>query len=112
MGHCAPIELDLARVAHQRHETAPSRLRTAWTVTPAPASATPSWVEELRTAGTELVTVADGFALDGPAAEVILAVMACCEDGAPRDQRADRRCAPASRPEGGHWGRPRTMDER
>src|SRR5437899_12614608 len=35
-----------------------------------------SGVEELRTAGTELVTVADGIALDGPAAEVILAVMA------------------------------------
>ncbi len=33
-------------------------------------------VEELRAAGVEIVTVADGFSLEGPAAEVILAVMA------------------------------------
>ncbi len=33
-------------------------------------------VEELRAAGTEIVTVADGFSLEGPASEVILAVMA------------------------------------
>jgi DNA invertase Pin-like site-specific DNA recombinase len=33
-------------------------------------------VEELRAHGVQLVTVADGFDLDGPAAEVVLAVMA------------------------------------
>jgi len=33
-------------------------------------------VEELRAAGTDIVTIADGFSLNGPAAEVILAVMA------------------------------------
>src|SRR5262245_27860787 len=33
-------------------------------------------VEELRAHGVELVTVADGFDVNGPAAEVILAVMA------------------------------------
>jgi DNA invertase Pin-like site-specific DNA recombinase len=32
-------------------------------------------VEELRSSGVEIVTIADGFTLDGPAAEVILAVM-------------------------------------
>lgn len=32
-------------------------------------------VEELRGHGVEIVTVADGFSLDSPAAEVVLAVM-------------------------------------
>jgi DNA invertase Pin-like site-specific DNA recombinase len=33
-------------------------------------------VEELRQTGAELVTVADGLTLDGPAAEITLAVIA------------------------------------
>jgi hypothetical protein len=33
-------------------------------------------IEKLRAHGAELVSVSDGFALDGPAAEVVLAVMA------------------------------------
>jgi len=33
-------------------------------------------VEELRRHGVELVSVSDGFSLDGPAAEIVLAVMA------------------------------------
>jgi DNA invertase Pin-like site-specific DNA recombinase len=33
-------------------------------------------VEELRAAGVDLVTIADGFDLNGPAAEIILAVLA------------------------------------
>src|SRR5436190_2138981 len=33
-------------------------------------------IEELRAAGCELVSVADGFDLTGPAAEIVLAVMA------------------------------------
>jgi DNA invertase Pin-like site-specific DNA recombinase len=32
-------------------------------------------IEEFRTAGSQLVSIADGFMLDGPAAEVVLAVM-------------------------------------
>ena len=43
----------------------------------APGSATTfEVVEALRAAGVELVTIADGFDLTGPAAEVVLAVMA------------------------------------
>src|SRR3954471_2098860 len=69
-------------------------------------------VEELRTAGAELVTVADGFTLDGPAAEVILAVMAWA---AKMERLAiNERIAAARRrveAEGGRWGRPRRMDD-
>ena len=46
-------------------------------------------VEELRQVGAELVKVADGFTLEGPAADVILAVMAWAA--------------------GGTWGRPPSM---
>src|SRR6266851_6187532 len=69
-------------------------------------------VEELRRAGAELVTVADGFTLDGPAAEVNLAVMAWA---AKMERLAiNERIAAARRrveAEGGRWGRPRTMDD-
>jgi DNA invertase Pin-like site-specific DNA recombinase len=69
-------------------------------------------VEELRKAGAELVTVADGFTLDGPAAEVILAVMAWA---AKMERLAiNERIAAARRrveAEGGKWGRPRSMDD-
>lgn len=69
-------------------------------------------VEELRRAGAELVTVADGFTLDGPAAEVILAVMAWA---AKMERIAiNERIAAARRrveAEGGRWGRPRSMDD-
>jgi len=53
-------------------------------------------VEELRAHGCELVTVADGFDLNGPAAEVVLAVMAWAAKMA-RDQRANQRRAGAAR---------------
>ncbi|RKG61857.1 recombinase family protein [Corallococcus sp. AB011P] len=33
-------------------------------------------IEELRGAGCQLMSISDGFSLDGPAAEIILAVMA------------------------------------
>jgi|SRR4051812_12740763 len=70
-------------------------------------------VEELHKAGAELVTVADGFTLDGPAAEVILAVMAWA---AKMERLAiNERIAAARRrveAEGARWGRPRTMDDR
>lgn len=68
-------------------------------------------VEEFRRAGAELVTVADGFDLNGPAAEVVLAVMAW---GAQMERRAigDRIKAARVRIEaaGGRWGRPRRID--
>jgi DNA invertase Pin-like site-specific DNA recombinase len=69
-------------------------------------------VEELRKSGAELVTVADGFSLDGPAGEVILAVMAWA---AKMERLAiNERIAAARRrveSEGGTWGRPPSMDE-
>jgi DNA invertase Pin-like site-specific DNA recombinase len=64
-------------------------------------------VEELRDAGVELVTISDGFSLTGPAAEVILAVMAWA---AKMERLAinERISAARERVEaaGGHWGRP------
>jgi DNA invertase Pin-like site-specific DNA recombinase len=69
-------------------------------------------VEELRTAGAGLVTVADGFTLDGPAADVILAVMAWAAK-MERLATAERIAAARQRveAEGGRWGRPRVMDK-
>lgn len=68
-------------------------------------------VEELRAHGVELVTVADGFDLSGPAAEVVLAVMAWAarmENLA----RSERVSAARDRieAEGGSWGRPSRVD--
>jgi DNA invertase Pin-like site-specific DNA recombinase len=64
-------------------------------------------IEELRGYRCELVTVSDGFALDGPAAEVILAVMAWA---AKMERLAinERIAAARLRIEaaGGTWGRP------
>src|SRR5216684_3727123 len=69
-------------------------------------------IEELRGHGCEVVSVADGFSLEGPAAEVILAVMAWA---AKMERLAiNERTAAARRrveAEGGRWGRPRTMDD-
>ncbi len=68
-------------------------------------------VEELRRCGVEVVTVADGFSLDGPAAEVVLAVMAW---SAKMERLAiGERIASARErveAEGGRWGRPKRLD--
>jgi len=64
-------------------------------------------VEELRAHGCELVTVADGFDLNGPAAEVVLAVMAWAakmERLAINERISDARERLAA--EGKAWGRP------
>jgi len=68
-------------------------------------------IEELRAHGCEIVTVADGFSLDGPAAEVVLAVMAWAAK-AERLATAERIAAARERieAEGGRWGRPRRVD--
>jgi DNA invertase Pin-like site-specific DNA recombinase len=67
-------------------------------------------VEELRSHGVELVSISDGFDLAGPAAEVVLAVMAW---GAKMERLAigERIAAARERVEaaGGRWGRPRRM---
>jgi DNA invertase Pin-like site-specific DNA recombinase len=68
-------------------------------------------VEEFRRGGAELVTIADGFDLVGPAAEVVLAVLAWAaqmERAAIGERiRAARVRVEAS---GGRWGRPRRID--
>lgn len=67
-------------------------------------------VEELRSAGVDLVSVADGFALNGPAAEVVLAVMAWA---AKMERLAINERVSAARDrleaEGRPWGRPPRM---
>jgi DNA invertase Pin-like site-specific DNA recombinase len=64
-------------------------------------------VEELRGHGVEVVSVSDGFALDGPAAEVVLAVMAWAAK-AERMAINERISAARERleSEGKAWGRP------
>lgn len=64
-------------------------------------------VEELRRHGCELATVADGFSLEGPAAEVVLAVMAWAaqmERLAINERIAGARAR--FEEEGKPWGRP------
>ena len=67
-------------------------------------------VDELRRHGVELVTVADGFSLDGPAAEVVLAVVAWAaqmERLAIGERISEAREQARARGDG--WGRPRRM---
>lgn len=68
-------------------------------------------VEELRRAGCELVSVADGFDLGGPAADVVLSVMAWAAEQE-RAALLERVAAARERVEaaGGRWGRPRRLD--
>lgn len=70
-----------------------------------------SIVEALRSCGCLVTSVADGFLLDGPAGDVILAVMAWAGqmEGLALSERvsAARERVEAS---GGRWGRPRRVD--
>jgi DNA invertase Pin-like site-specific DNA recombinase len=61
-------------------------------------------VEELRRGGCELVTVADGFDLGGPAADVVLAVLAWA---AQMERAALGERIAAARASAETWGRPR-----
>ena len=67
-------------------------------------------VDELRAHGCKLVTIADGFDVDGPASEVVLAVFAWA---AKMERLAinERISAARARKEakGESWGRPRRM---
>jgi DNA invertase Pin-like site-specific DNA recombinase len=69
-------------------------------------------VEELRAHGCSLVTIADGFDLEGPAAEVVLAVLSWA---AKVERQAINERISAARDrleaEGRRWGRPRRMDD-
>jgi DNA invertase Pin-like site-specific DNA recombinase len=68
-------------------------------------------VEELRAHGCNLVSVSDGFDLEGPAAEVVLAVMAWASK---MERLAINERISAARErveaEGGRWGRPSRVD--
>ncbi len=69
-------------------------------------------VEELRAHGVELITIADGFDLNGPAAEVVLAVLSWA---AKMERLATNERIAAARlrieAEGRTWGRPRRLDD-
>ncbi len=67
-------------------------------------------IEELQAHGVDVVSVADGFDLNGPAAEVVLAVMAWAAK-MERIAINERIAAARERVEaaGGRWGRPRRM---
>jgi DNA invertase Pin-like site-specific DNA recombinase len=70
-------------------------------------------VEELQRHGCEVVSVADGFDLHGPAAEVVVAVMswaAKMERLAINERIATARTRVEA--EGGRWGRPPRMTEK
>jgi DNA invertase Pin-like site-specific DNA recombinase len=68
-------------------------------------------VDEFKRHGCELVTVADGFEVGGPAAEIVLAVLAWAAK-MERLAIGERISAARVRVEakGGAWGRPRRMD--
>ncbi len=68
-------------------------------------------VDALKAGGCALVTVADGFDLEGPAAPVVLAVMAWAAQ-MERQALGERISAARDRIEaaGGRWGRPRRID--
>lgn len=68
-------------------------------------------VHELRDHGCKLAAVADLFDADGPAADVVLAVMAWAAQ-MERQALGDRISAARDRIEaaGGRWGRPRRVD--
>ena len=69
-------------------------------------------IDELRRHGCELVSISDGFSLDGPAAEIILAVMAWA---AKMERLAINERIAAARDrveaEGRKWGRPTVVDD-
>jgi DNA invertase Pin-like site-specific DNA recombinase len=68
-------------------------------------------LDELRAHGVEVVSVADGFDLTGPHAEVIIAVMAWAAK-MERLATGERIAAARERieSEGGRWGRPSRVD--
>jgi DNA invertase Pin-like site-specific DNA recombinase len=69
-------------------------------------------VDELRAHGCKVATAADGFDLDGPAAEVVLAVLSWA---AKMERLAINERIAAARlhveAEGGKWGRPRSIGD-
>lgn len=70
-----------------------------------------SLVDELRAHGASVETVADGFSLEGPASDVVMAVLAWAAQ-MERAAIGERISAARQRVEasGGRWGRPRLVD--
>lgn len=69
-------------------------------------------VHEFRHAGCKLETVGDGFSLEGPAADVVIAVWAWVAEYEREFIRERTRAARvALEARGGRWGRPRRTDE-
>ena len=70
-------------------------------------------VDELRAHGCALVTIADGFDVEGPASEIVLAVLAWAAK-MERLAIAERITAARARVEarGGAWGRPKRLDRK
>ena len=68
-------------------------------------------IEELRGHGCKIATVADGFSLDGPTSDVVIAVLAWAAQ-MERAALGERISASRAKVEasGGRWGRPRTVD--
>ena len=69
-------------------------------------------VDEFKAAGCRIESIADGFALDGPASEVVLAVLAWAAQ-MERAAIGERVAAARAKVEasGGSWGRPRRVDD-
>lgn len=69
-------------------------------------------IEELREGGCEVVSISDGFDLSGPAAEIVISVMAWASA---MELRAKNERIAAARDriesEGRSWGRPRRMSQ-
>jgi DNA invertase Pin-like site-specific DNA recombinase len=68
-------------------------------------------IEELRAHGCQVATVADGFSLEGPMSDVVIAVLAWAAQWE-RASLGERISAARVKVEasGGRWGRPRTVD--
>ncbi len=69
-------------------------------------------LDELKANGCRVESVADGFSLEGPASEVVLAVLAWAAQ-MERAAIGERIAAARTRVEasGGSWGRPRRVDD-
>lgn len=68
-------------------------------------------IDEFRAHGCQLASVADGFSLDGPGSDVVLAVLAWAAQ-MERAALGERIAAARTKVEasGGRWGRPRAVD--
>lgn len=69
-------------------------------------------VDEMTRNGCSVVTIADGFGLDGPVGDIVLAVLAACAQ-MERNALAERLTAARERTTmlGGSWGRPKSLRE-